>query len=55
MILRREAVLAWRLVQTVALIAYCSCGMLRGRLGRPVDLVAENFVRPTGVTGWLGV
>ena len=34
--------LCWRLVQTVALIAYCGCGMLRGRPGRPVDLVMGN-------------
>ena len=43
MTLRRGAVLCWRLVQTVALIAYCGCGMLRGRPGRPVDLVTGNF------------
>ena len=43
MTLGRGAVLCWRLVQTVALIAYCGCGMLRGRPGRPVDLVTGNF------------
>ena len=39
----RGAVLCWQLVQMVALIAYCGCGMLRGQPGRPVDLVMGNF------------
>ena len=43
MTLGRGAVLCWRLVQTVALIAYCGCGMLRCRPGQPVDLVTGNF------------
>ena len=43
MTLRRGAVLCWRLVQAVALITYCGCGVLRGRPGRPVDLVTGNF------------
>ena len=49
MTLGRGAVLCWRLVQTVALIAYCGCGMLRGRPGRPVDLVTGNFGAVGGV------
>ena len=41
MTLGRGGVLCWRLVQSVALIAFCGCGR-GGQLGRPVDLVMGN-------------